>query len=69
MYSSFLKDIKVPSAIKKRGRPRSSELTVVGLPKKKNRRGVEGPCPFIRLHTSDKEKGEHTSVPEPVNRH
>ncbi|XP_065895227.1 uncharacterized protein [Dysidea avara] len=49
-------DIKVPSAIKKRGRPRGSELTVVGLPKKKNRRGVEGPCPFIRLHTSDKEK-------------
>jgi len=57
IYSSFLKDIKVPSGIKKRECPRGRELTVVGLPEKKNR-SVEGPCPFIQLHTSDKEKGE-----------
>ena len=54
-------DIKVSPAVKKRGRPKGSDLTVSGLPKKKQK-GFKGPCPFIRLHTSEKERGISTTI-------
>ena len=58
IYHLFKKktDIQVPPAIKKHGHLKGSNLTVVGLPKKKQK-GLKGPCPFRRLHTSEKERG------------
>ena len=54
-------DIQVPPAVKKHGRPKGSDLTVVGLPKKKQK-GLKGPCPFIRLHTCEKERGMSATI-------
>ena len=45
------KNIKVAPTILKRGRPMGAEMTVIGLAKKKARKGV---IPFIRLSTRQK---------------
>lgn len=50
-------ELKMPPAIKKRGRPKGNELTVVGLPAKKRRKNCRAPCPFPKMHTSEKERG------------
>ena len=50
--------LKVPSPIKRRGRPKGSDLTTVGLPVKRNKRGnlhSRKPVSFSRLHTTEKE--------------
>jgi len=52
----------MPPTIKKCGHPKGHEVTVIGLPAKKGRRNTTEPCklrlqPFIKLHTSIKEKG------------
>ena len=52
--------IVVPPMLKKRGRPKGHELTVIGLPAKKQKSASEGKPklqPFVKLHTSVKEKG------------
>ena len=54
--------ISVPPILKKRGRPKGHELTVIGLPAKKRKKASDVHTkpklqPFLRLHTSIKEKG------------
>ena len=46
--------------MRKRGRPKGAEQTVIGLPRKK-RRGNK-PLPFLKKSPSDKEKGINLSV-------
>ena len=43
--------------MQKRGRPKGHEMTVVGLPKKKSNSSCPKIVPFLKLHTSVKEKG------------
>lgn len=52
--------IIMPPKIRKRGRPKGHELTTIGLPAKKSRKGGEKPklLPFVKLHTSVKEKSK-----------
>ena len=58
----------MPPIVRKRGRPKGHEVTVIGLPAKKHNKGGGGSnsdsaaskeklMPFIKLHTSLKEKG------------
>ena len=52
--------LKVPPPVKKRGRPRGSDLTIIGLPAKRNRRDnlhSRKPVSFSQLHITDKKKG------------
>ena len=53
--SSDVCSIKLPPKIKKRGRPKGSELTVVGIPKKRLKLKRK-PIPFCKLETSIKDK-------------
>jgi len=49
------KDVAMPARIKKRGRPKGAEKTVIGLPKMKKR--SENPLPFLKKLPVDKERG------------
>lgn len=53
-YTGDMSQIKLPPRIRKRGRPKGADKTVLGLPKKKSRKG---PTPFSRMAPQDKEKG------------
>ena len=53
----FNADLRVPPAIKKRGRPKDSNLTVIGLPTKRQKSKRGKICSFLQLHTSEKVKG------------
>lgn len=53
MYSD-VSNIKLPPKVKKRGRPKGSELTVIGLPKKRKTQGK--PVAFIKKHSKQKEQ-------------
>ena len=48
-------NLKLPPKQKKRGRPKGSELTVIGLPKKKHR--DDGPVALIKKHPKEKKRG------------
>ena len=52
----FATDIVMPPTIKKHGRPKGHEVTVIGLPAKKTKTATKLQ-PFIKLHTTIKEKG------------
>lgn len=52
----------MPPTVQKRGRPKGHEVTVIGLPAKKQKKSTTETSkprlqPFIKLHTSVKEKG------------
>lgn len=47
--------LKLPKKMRKRGRPKGSGLTVVGLPKKKV--CLNKPTPFVKKSEWDKSKG------------
>lgn len=48
----------MPPVVKRKGRPRGHELTAIGLPAKKAKKGSKNkPTRFLMLHTSDKERG------------
>ena len=54
-----LTGLKVPPPVKKRGRPKGSDLTTIDLPTKRSKRKSKSkPCSFSHLHTSEKENGE-----------
>jgi len=48
-------DIKMPTKMPKKGRPKGAGLTVIGLPKK---RDVKQPSPFVRKSEWEKSKGK-----------
>ena len=59
----------MPPIMRKRGRPKGHEVTVIGLPAKKVKKGVgkgdsalkhKKLVPFIKLHASLKEEGTCT---------
>lgn len=48
----------MPSVIKRRGQPKGHLLTAVGLPSKKGKSTTaKKPCSFLKLHSSEKERG------------
>ena len=47
-------DIKLPAVSRKRGKPRGSETSVIGIPKI---RKTCGPLPFVKMSPREKEKG------------
>ena len=49
--------IRLPNKIKKRGRPKGGDLTVVGLPKKK--KAFNKPVAFLKMHPKDQERGNY----------
>ena len=49
-----LADIKIPKKIKKRGRPKGIDTTVIGLSK---HRKSDKPVPFCKKTPKEKEKG------------
>ena len=53
--------VKFPPVVRKRGRPKGSDLTVIGLPAKRRRNATSGcyksrPVPFIKKHPLEKDK-------------
>jgi zinc finger SWIM domain-containing protein 3 len=55
---TVLSEIKPPPKVKKRGRPKGHELTVIGMPakKKSKKSNFQAPCSFIKLPVSAKEQ-------------
>ena len=51
-----LSKILLPPKMKKRGRPKGAEKTVIGLPRKKHR--GDKPIPFIKKPPLEKERGK-----------
>ena len=51
--------LKVPPPVKKRGRPKGSEPTTIGLPTKRSKKEIEGskPCSFSGLQRKRKVSG------------
>lgn len=47
--------MKLPPKMKKKGRPRGAEKTVIGLPRKKKK--TEKPITFLKKQPVDKERG------------
>ena len=62
MRCFFLQDIKIPTVMRKRGRPKGTNDTVIGLPTKKKKANSlcskQKVIPFLRFHISLKEKGK-----------
>ena len=63
MYTFFVTDISIPPAIKKRGRPKGHELTTIDLPRKRTKTTEVKLQPFIKLHTSVKQRGMLATTP------
>lgn len=54
-----LTGIQLPPKMRKRGRPKGAEKTVIGLTRKKRKSSGSKPLPFLKKHPADKEKGTH----------
>ena len=50
-----LENVKLPPKMKKRGRPKGAEKTIIGLPCKKKK--TDKPTPFLKKQPIDKERG------------
>ena len=55
VFAEVLQEIKLPAKVRKRGRPKGAERTVIGLPRKKKRGNK--PVPFLKKCPVDKERG------------
>ena len=53
--AATISNVKLPGKIPKRGRPKGSELTVIGIPKRK--KIADGPVGFLKQHPKDQERG------------
>ena len=63
--SNDVSPIKIPPVIHKRGRPKGAELTVIGLPCKRQKATIgskKKPVPFIKKQPEDKVKGKDKIV-------
>ena len=60
MYTIQFTDIKLPPKIRKRGRPKEAETTVIALPKR--RKVVDRPLPFLKKLPYDREKSKIHSL-------
>ena len=57
MLFDALREVKMPPKMKKKGRPREAETTVIGLPQTKKQRGViSKPKPFSKLSPLEKDR-------------
>jgi len=54
-----LENLKTPPLMKKRGRPKGAEKTVIGLPRCKKFKGeqIRKPVAFLRKTTANREEG------------
>ena len=52
---SYLIGLHLPPTVKRRGKPKGHDITVVGIPAKK--KNSNKPVPFMRKHSSEKQKG------------
>ena len=59
LISVELSKISLPPKMRKRGRPKGADKTVIGLPKKKCK--GNNPQPFLKMSPKDREKGMITS--------
>ncbi len=59
--------LKLPPIIKKRGRPKGAEKTVIGLPSRKRFKGdqVRKPVSFLKKSTSNKDEGTLITTARP----
>ena len=48
-------DIKLPPKIRKRGRPKGTEKTIIGLPQKKKKENKPFIIPFLKKYPTDRE--------------
>ena len=55
LISVDLSKILLPPKMRKRGRPKGADKTVIGLPKKKCK--GDKPLPFLKMSPKDREKG------------
>ena len=53
--ATTVSSVRLPGKIPKRGRPKGSELTVIGIPKKK--KVADRPVAFLKQHLKDQERG------------
>ena len=54
IHTAELKTIKLPPKMRKRGRPKGTETTVIGLPKRRKRSNKT--VPFLKKLPSEREK-------------
>ena len=52
-----MSELKLPPVMKKRGRPKGAEKTVIGLPRKKFKGNTIKPASFLKKSPADREKG------------
>ena len=57
----YISGVKLPLAIKVKGRPKGHNLTTIGLPAKRSKNSSK-PQPFILMHTSVKEEGSYYAL-------
>ena len=58
--AATVSSVKLPGKIPKHGRPKGSELTVIGIPKKKKL--ADGPVAFLKQHPKDQERGSYNYI-------
>lgn len=61
IYVTDILHLQLPPKMKRRGRPKGSELTTIGLPKKKKRSDGK-PVAFIKKHPKEKERGNYNYI-------
>ena len=59
-----LENVKLPPKMKKRGRPKGAETTVIGLPRRKKKKATtEKPTAFLKKQPVEKERGTYVYIP------
>lgn len=57
IHNLDFKSIAMPPIIRKRGRPKGSDKTIIGLPKKKKKSLENKPLPFLKKTPKEREEG------------
>ena len=56
IHFAGLSEIQLPQKIRRRGRPKGAENTVIGLPRRRHHKGRK-PLPFLKRHRVERERG------------